>query len=67
MKLTTNMIIQICGIVAQVGTVLSAQTQLINGKAALVIGAVVAVAQAVSAYIGHISNPDGTPAPPSLK
>ena len=63
MKLTTNMVIQICGIVAQVGNALLLQTQLIHGTWALVIGAAIAVAQAVSAYIGHISNPDGTAAP----
>jgi hypothetical protein len=65
MKLTTNMVIQICGIIAQVGTALSAQTQLIHGTTALVIGASVAVAQAVSAYIGHISAVDGTKLPPA--
>jgi hypothetical protein len=62
MKLSVNMVLQICGVIAQVGTALSAQTGLIHGNTALVIGGVVAVAQAVSAYLGHISNPDGTPA-----
>jgi hypothetical protein len=60
-SLTTNMVIQVCGIVAQIGTALLAQTALIHGNTALIIGAVVAVVQAVSAYVGHISNPDGTP------
>lgn len=62
MKLTTNMVVQICGIIIAIGTAISAQTGLVNGKIAVVIGGVVAVAQAVAAYVGHISNPDGTPA-----
>jgi hypothetical protein len=66
MKLTTNMVIQICGIIGAVGAALAAQTSLIHGTTALVIAAVIAVAQAISAYLGHMSNPDGTPAPKSI-
>jgi hypothetical protein len=62
MKLTTNMVIQICSIIVVIGTALLQQTQVISGKAALIVGALVAVAQAIAAYFGHISNPDGTPA-----
>jgi hypothetical protein len=60
MKLTTNMVIQICAIVVQVGTGIAA-TQGLNAKVAITSGAVVAAAQAVSAYLGHISTTDGKP------
>lgn len=60
MKLNVNMVIQICGIIAQIGNALMLQTQLIHGKSALIIAAILACAQAVSAYLGHISNTDGT-------
>jgi hypothetical protein len=62
MKLSTGIVIQVCGIVAQIGNALLLQTQLIKGTSALVIGALIAVAQAVSGYISHISNMDGSAA-----
>ena len=65
MKLTTNMVIQICGIIGAVSGALAAQTSLIKGTSALIIAAVIAVVQAVSAYLGHISNTDGSTLPPT--
>jgi hypothetical protein len=60
MKLTTNMVIQICGIIVVVASALTAQQGVLSPKIAVIIGGVSAVAQAVAAYLGHISNVDGT-------
>ena len=63
LKLSTNVVIQVCGIIAQIGNGLMATTGVLSPKAAIVVGGIVAIAQAVSAYFGHLSTPEGTPVP----
>ena len=59
MKLSTNMIIQVLGTVVQV---LNQVSTFLNPKERDTLAAVVGIIQAVAALMGHLSNPDGTPA-----
>lgn len=59
-KLTTNMVIQACGIIATLASAIGTAYGTVSPKVAVVTSGIATVVQALAGYLGHVSNPDGT-------